>query len=382
MNDSSLRLKVLHVGPVGISRHQGLFHAILGLTRAQRFCGAHVTLMTTHPQSSYPEHEPFPVIYYRNTSIRIFLSSRDKGESKKPFDLVVFHSTYIPFQARLARVIHSSGIPYIITPHGGMTDGALGTKPWKKKFGNCLFFSRMVRECTALHFLTNDEAKASASWMKPSFVVGNGVDLPRFSSEFMERRGKGRVLELLFIGRLDLNHKGIDLLLDGLARFRRDNPTSLFRLRLYGPAVQGSDKQLLKRIQRDDLESCVALPGPVAGEEKAQALREADLFVLTSRFEGHPISVLEALSYGLPCLLTPGTNVADEVISHGAGWKVDPDPDSIARGIADVFRARGELPETSRKARRLAECHSWNAVAKETINFYLQIIARKQKLNQ
>ena len=51
---------------------------------------------------------------------------------------------------------------------------------------------------------------------------------------------------------------------------------------------------------------------------------EFDLFIHTFRFEGHPIAVLEALSYGIPCLLTPGTNMAGEVEAAGLDglWKL------------------------------------------------------------
>ena len=65
-------------------------------------------------------------------------------------------------------------------------------------------------------------------------------------------------------------------------------------------------------------EKVLKLCGPIAGADKKKVLKDADLFLHTSRSEGHPMGVLEALAYGIPCLLTPGTNMASEVAASGA----------------------------------------------------------------
>ncbi|MBD2508806.1 glycosyltransferase [Nostoc muscorum FACHB-395] len=82
---------------------------------------------------------------------------------------------------------------------------------------------------------------------------------------------------------------------------------------------------------------------------------EFDLLIHTFRFEGHPIAVLEALSYGIPCLLTPGTNIAGEVEAAGAGWSVEDTPAAIAKGMQDVLAARLELSKRGQAARNLVE---------------------------
>lgn len=255
-----------------------------------------------------------------------------------------------------------------------MTRGAMAMKKWKKKLGNVLFFSRMVKHSAALHFLTDSEAKESAFWLRPSFVVGNGIDRPQLDSKLLECRGTGKKLNVVFIGRLDLNHKGLDLLLEALRICQKQNLGSALQVRLFGPDVGGSAREIQERIRGYALESWVEAPGPVFGEQKTNILRNADLFVLTSRFEGHPMAVLEALSYGVPCLLTPGTNVADEVADGGAGWRVEPDAGSIAVAIMAAVGKKNKLPSMAREARVLAEAHSWEVVAERTLKEYSKVL--------
>ena len=55
--------------------------------------------------------------------------------------------------------------------------------------------------------------------------------------------------------------------------------------------------------------------------------------MLTSLFEGQPVAILEAWSYGVPTLVTPGTNVWEECRKHECGWAVERDSDAIAQTI-------------------------------------------------
>lgn len=364
-----VEFRVLHVAPIGKEWDQGLSYSIPGLMRAQLSCGAEVGLISTHPGSRYLRREEFEVDYFRDDNVDSFA---DKVKNRS-WDLVVFHSTYIPWQAKFARALSVRGIPYIITPRSGMTREALARRRIKKLFGNILFFRGMVERACGLHFLSEPEARASSFWRKPFFVAGNGIELPEVGDDGLDRRGRSNRLRLVFIGRIEPYQKGLDRLIKGVKSWVGRGDGDAISIGLYGPET-GESERLRRLVASEGLESIIRFEGPVYEEKKASVLRGADAFVLTSRFEGLPMAVLEALAYGVPCLLTPGTNIADEVVDGGAGWLVEGTAESIGRGIYRVLAERQRLPTMARNARRLAEERfSWPSAAEGTLKGYRRL---------
>ena len=68
------------------------------------------------------------------------------------------------------------------------------------------------------------------------------------------------------------------------------------------------------------IETVATIVDEIAGKAKEELLLNTDLFIMTSRLEGHPMGLIEALAYGVPCLVSRGTNMYDEVLSSNAGW--------------------------------------------------------------
>ncbi len=200
-----------------------------------------------------------------------------------------------------------------------MTRYAQASKRWKKAAGNVLFFNRMVRGARALHCLTSGEAEASCDWRKPALVVGNGVELPAPA----RLRAVRQPLRAAFMGRLHVDHKGLDLLVDACGLIRNAWVSAGASLEIHGPDCGGSAAELRKRIARNGAGEVVDLKGPVLDRDKARFFNSIDVFLHPSRTEGHPIAVLEALAHGVPCLLTPNTNLAEEVVAAEAGWVVE-----------------------------------------------------------
>ncbi|NWF58824.1 MAG: glycosyltransferase [Fischerella sp.] len=365
---------VLNIAPITDKNIAGLTVSVPSLTKALHQVGVKTGLLTTTWSGRYSKPEPYQVISIKDLPLHNTIAALPEPLNQP--DLLVFHSTYIPVHALLIYEAFHRKIPYIICPRGGMTKGAQQVKRWKKMAGNIAFFKWMVRHAMALHCLTEQEAADVKAWNRPVFVVGNGVDIPPV--EALANPGKKTELEFVFLGRLDINHKGLDLLLEACAMIQEDLRDAKVKIGLYGPdvaGVTGSKTRLEQIVKAYQIQDIVSLQDPVWGKAKQAVLQGADLFLHTSRYEGHPVAVLEALCFGVPCLLTPGTNVAAEVAAAGAGWAVEAQPSAIASGIRRVLAERPHLPIRGQAARRLVEeKYAWDRIASQLLKEYMKLL--------
>jgi glycosyltransferase involved in cell wall biosynthesis len=252
-----------------------------------------------------------------------------------------------------------------------MTALAAGRSACKKWLADRLFFRRFVANACAIHYLTEGEAEASQHWQVTSFVAGNGIVLPKISTKAGENQS--RPLYFLFIGRLAVYPKGLDLLIEGLAIFLKSEPDAQLVLHIYGPSDDGSHLQVDALIRELRLEAYVELHSAVYAEEKVAVLNAADIFCHTSRFEGHPMAILEALAYGLPCIASQGTNMAHEIVTSGAGWNAGQTVKEIADALSVAYHQGEQLLGYSIAARQMAEQYSWPERARCALSHYARL---------
>lgn len=291
-------------------------------------------------------------------------------EFQKP-DIVVFHEVYHIEFAKMARTLVKQCIPYVIVPHGCLTTVAQGQKRLKKIAANFLFFNQFIKYSSALQCLSLNE-KENTLFNIYKFIGTNGIHIPdTFKNDF----GKYPI-QVSYIGRLDPHHKGIDLLIEAICQeesFLRKNNV---KIDFYGPDnIAEWYNELKNEIQKKKLEDFVTLHHAVMGDEKKQVLLKSDLFIQTSRYEGMPMGILEALSYGVPCIITEGTCLGEIVAHYDAGWVAETTIESIAKTIELAINEKSKLIEKSNNARRLVkENYSWNIVASNIINDYKHIV--------
>lgn len=297
-----------------------------------------------------------------------------KGFSFDDFspNLAVFHEVYRIEYLSLAKALRQKGIPYIIVPHGELNAEAQMKKHLKKSTANLLLFNRFINGAEALQMLSKRELE-STDFGKRKFIGTNGINIP-------EKRKKSfnQSPALIYIGRLDAYHKGLDLMLDAIALVRGEMREAGSRLDIYGPDRNGEGEIILNMIKRRKISDLVRLHPAISGEKKAKALLSADLFIQTSRFEGMPMGVLEALSYGLPCVLSEGTTLSQTVEKSGAGFACRNDAKSIALAIKKAMSSASEYEKLSKNATDLIRRDfSWDTVAVETIEKYKDILGEK-----
>ena len=293
-------------------------------------------------------------------------------------NLVVFHECYRPKYLLISLVLRKNHIPYIIVPHCELTIEAQNNKKsFKKKIANFLLFNHFINHALAIQCLSENEMN-STIFGHQKFLSTNGMNLSiKFKKVFNEK-----IIKIVFIGRLDIFHKGLDLLLEAVKNKYDYLIHNNIKLYLYGSDYQGQSVKIEQLINSKDLQNIVRLNHEVLNEEKERILLDADVFIQTSRFEGMPMGILEALSYGLPCLVTRGTSLGELIEKYDAGWVCETNVDSIAECIVNSVNQKELFYEKGLNARKLiAQNFTWNKVARETINIYKKLISKNIKRN-
>lgn len=300
------------------------------------------------------------------------LCFRDYVRGYRP-DIVIFHDFYYYEYASMAFCLKRSHIPFVLEPHGAFGRQAM-KKSWLKKFvaNNTLF--RILIKGSAGFIFTNEGEKNDAAYKKEKvFVIPNGVDKNAIDDHLTKDYKKDNEPIFYFLGRYDINHKGLDYLFDALDIL--DAKGVNITVNMYG---LGSEKEIAyvhKRI--DGIKNLIVEDkGTIYGEEKIKALRKANILLLTSRYEGSPMTILDALSYGNPCLVTPGTNVSDEIVRYHLGWKTELKAEAIADSILKALEDYRQNYTTYYDACRqyVLDNFLWDKIASMSVEKYKEFI--------
>lgn len=202
-----------------------------------------------------------------------------------------------------------------------------------------------VSEAMAEHLRVQFPSRAS-----DIFACLNGTNEAFFE---VERAGSERPgLRVLAVGNL-IRLKGFDVLVEAVARVQH-------RERMHVSIVGGGPEReaLLAQAASLGVSSCFSLVGPVPATDMPQCVSGADVFVLSSRSEGRPNVVVEALAGGLPVISTDLEGVHGMVSDGDNGWLVPVgDADALAAALDQAATDRAELRRRGERARAYAQTH-------------------------
>jgi glycosyltransferase involved in cell wall biosynthesis len=280
--------------------------------------------------------------------------------------LVHYHSIFQPEAWYLARTLNK---PYAISPHGGYVHfRQRGWRRFARLLPWLLLERQLLRGACLVHAVSASDGNAALALGARGrvVVIPNGVEIPGAPADDLTLASPW-----LFVGRLAIHDKGLDLLVDGYAEASRR--AALPRLVIRGPDYRGGRRWLAARIASLGLESDIELGDALYGREKDEVFAGCSLFVHPSRTEGLPVTPLEAMARSRPLAVTPGTNLAGPVAEAGAGLVI---PEATASAVADTLqRAAGlgvdELRVRGARGRSLVErTYSWERVARELAELY------------
>lgn len=287
-------------------------------------------------------------------------------------DLAVVEEFYCHPFSKIIHDLQTEKIPYVIIPRSQLTKQGQQKKPLKKAIGNLLYFKNMARKAAAIQYLSQQECDDSGKgWNNNvSLIIPNGTDLKEaYKKEFSKN-----AIKAVYIGRYEQYQKGLDILLDAIEKTKDELRAAGFTLNMYGVNQEGTVDALQQKINQFGIDDLVYLNDAAYGKEKEKVLLESDVFVMTSRFEGLPMGMIEALSYGLPCIATVGTNLSSEIGEYDAGWPAENTVDSVADAFKTMIAQYDDMNKKSENARRLSRIFSWDAIAEKSHDEYVKVL--------
>lgn len=267
-------------------------------------------------------------------------------------DLVHIHDFYTWLTYQGAIQADALGIPVVLSGHAALSVAAERGRLGVKHLWMALLGRRSIASATVVQAATAYEQRASIDAGVPAAkvrIIPQGVTAPPRSgdgSAFRAAHGLGTRPLLLFVGRL-LTSKGVDLLLAAAESLSNHPARPMFVL--VGPAENRPD------LATPGVRGAgnVLLTGPLDQRALQDAYAAASAFVLPSFAEGMPVSVLDALAFGLPCVISRACNLP-EVADVDAGILVDTTDDSLLTGLIRLLERSREWREMGERARALA----------------------------
>ncbi len=217
---------------------------------------------------------------------------------------------------------------------------------------------------------TSDSSREAAERLAPGTpidMVSAGVPEELFK---LERHPEDF---LLYFGRLDVFHKGIDILLEAVAILKRTRPGIELRIAGRGKSLE----RITALIAGLNVSDNVKLIGAVSDAERDQLLSRAAIQLMPSRFEGFGLAAAEAMAAGVPLIATSVGSLPEVVDAPRGGLLVPPgDPEALAAATEKLLDDGLSRNALSASARMSARRFSWEVVAEAHLRFIEHVASR------
>ncbi len=283
-------------------------------------------------------------------ALRAYREFRKVLRTNRP-DIVHVHSSFGPSFFRkypIIQMAYNAGIPIVNHIHGSALGELYTNAPaWKKRM-----VEKSYGECSKLIVLSS-EWKKKLSVIVPAdkieVVPNYSIIVPEMiSEESLDKRFAKK--QILYLGRFD-ELKGVVDIPAIASLIKKKFPDVTFVL-----GGTGETAPTEAEIKRLHLEDTVLLPGWIRGDEKVKLLKESAIFLLPSHMEAMPVSILEAMGYGLP-IVSCEVGGIPQVVSKDVNGKLykPKDVEGMADGIISYLSDRALYDEASRQSLKIAD---------------------------
>ncbi len=261
------------------------------------------------------------------------------------FDVVHIFGLYDLLGISVGSQCHAARKPYVVEPIGMFRPIVRNLRA--KRLYHALWGGKLLGNAAKLIGTSQQECEElhDGGFAAEKIVLRrNGVEVPAslpVRGVFRRKFGiSDNAKVVLFLGRLS-RKKSPDLLLRSFAQIASKGVAQA-KLVYAGPDSERLQPRLQKEAARLGISDQVVFAGPVYGDEKWMAYRDADVFVLPSQNENFGNSAAEAIAFGVPTVVTENCGIASLV--RDAAMVVRHDAEPIAEALSEAL-TRPDLPQ-------------------------------------
>lgn len=277
----------------------------------------------------------------------------------RSFDQVQVHSLFHLSAVYGIILCAMRRVPVVLWPHGTIDPFDLRKHAVVKRLAGPLVTRRLIDRCAAVIFTTERESQVAVTYgakVRREVVPLPVRPVPDTETDcvaFRTRYGiPTRAPVVLFLGRVNYK-KGLPLLIEAVAR----TGIADLHLLIAGSGETDQLRQLEAAARRHGVAERVRTTGWLEGDLRAAAYRSADVFALLSDAENFGLAVVEALSAGLPALISDQVFISDELARAGAARVVPRDSEAAAKALADLLADAAAAQEMAARGRQYVRQH-------------------------
>lgn len=326
--------------------------------------GHDVTLVSTRADLTSPTHESDGSFMHRMFPARSrgfplnrltqgpFATRRSPelarwlGESTTRFDVAHVHFAREIIPCQTVRTLLGQGVPTFLQTHGMVApDGGL------RRLADALLIRRLLRDADGVFALQSHEEWKLLK-VEPSARIHrlpNGINAASVGASWTS--GGDKSPYVLFVARLHPRKRVL-----AFVRMAGILAAAGERIRFRVIGADGGDMAAARATASNlGLNGRMTFEGPKSRPEVFAAMSGAVAFVLPSMVESFPMTVLEALAVGVPCVVTEDCDIADQLDAAGAALVSSPDPQALADSVSQIVADSDLASNLSRSGRELVD---------------------------
>lgn len=261
-------------------------------------------------------------------------------------DVVHIHMSYKGSFFRkyqIHKLCKKHNIPVVIHLHGSEF------KKWYDSSSIKEEIKTLLRECSRVIVLGEkwNETILNIEPKAKTFVISNTVSIPAEITKY------NIPFNVLYMGVL-IKRKGVSDLIEGINYLKNTNRLENIKVTIAGTGEE--EAELKRKCSEYNLDNYIEFKGWISGQQKEALYKNCQMLVLPSYNEGLPMSILEAMSYGMPVVSTNVGDISSAVKNGENGYLFDPGNISeMADAIYKIGSDNTLFDKLSRTSRKMAQ---------------------------